>query len=103
MDTKNTTALTDIRMHDGSRHFASFAQSCDWYSVRDHVAKLSGATLTGFLCDDVTEAWIDFAYSEYAFTINNQFGEYWFFVNDPRCPEPALRMIAKHFGDLLNR
>ena len=58
-------------MCDGSRNFAYLPESKDWYAVRDHVKKLRGAQLTKFLCDDVTEAWIDFAYRGFNFSIND--------------------------------
>ncbi|MCB9853914.1 MAG: hypothetical protein H6819_12510 [Phycisphaerales bacterium] len=72
-----------------------------WYNVRDHVASLEGAQLTGFLTDEVTEAWIDFEYRGHAFTINNQLDEYWFFVKDSACPDEILHEVADHFEALL--
>jgi hypothetical protein len=71
-------AVLNLLMHDGSRQFGELPQRVGWYAVRDHVLRLPGASLTGFLCDGVTEAWIDFAFAGHAFTINDQFGEYWF-------------------------
>ncbi len=97
-----TPPLTDFRMHDGSRHFLSLPQSQLWYAVRDHVLTLNGAELIGFLCDHVTEAWIDFAFKDHEFTINDQLGEYWFFAKDPECPETVLLLVANHFAQLLN-
>jgi len=94
--------LLDIRMNDGSRHFAALPQTRLWYDVRDHVSSLAGAALTGFLCDKVTEAWIDFTYEGQSFTINDQLGEYWFFVNDPTCPADVLTEVATHFAHLLS-
>lgn len=77
------TPLIDLRACDGSRHFASLPESQFWYAVRDHVAKLDGAMRTGFLCDDATEAWIDFDCHNHQFSINDQFGEYLCFVKAP--------------------
>jgi hypothetical protein len=51
--------IFDMRMADGSRHFAELSETKNEYAVRDHLAKLDGATLTGFVTDDVTEAWMD--------------------------------------------
>jgi hypothetical protein len=93
--------LLDIRMKDRSRHFHVLPQTRLWYDVRDHVSSLAGAELIGFLCDNVTEAWIDFTYGKQYFTINDQFGEYWFFVNDPTCPANVLTEVATHFARLL--
>lgn len=96
-------ALLDFPLHDGARQFGELPQRVDWYAVRDHVLRLPGARLTEFLCDGVTEAWIDFAYEGHAFTINDQFGEYWFFVADAACSEAVLRTVLGHFELLLTR
>lgn len=88
-------------MQDGSRHFGDLAQTALWYDVRDHVARLPGAVLTGFITDDVTEAWIDFSYRGHTFSINDQFGDDWFFVQEAACPDPSLRAVPDHFARLL--
>jgi len=95
--------LTDFRAADGSRQFLSLPQSVPFDDVRDHVERLPGACLTSYLTDGIVEAWIDFQYSSYSFTINNQFGEYWFFVADPTCPSELLIDIAEHFSRCLLR
>lgn len=94
-------SLLKIEMHDGSRHFAILPANQDWYRVRDHLQKLPGASLTGILCDDVTEAWIDFVYKSHTFTINDQFGEYWFFCKDPNASESILGEVKAHWETLL--
>ena len=91
----------DNRMRDGSRNFLALPQTRDWYATRDHVGTLDGAKVTGFVCDHVTEAWIDFIFEGEAFSINDQFGEYWFFVEDPACPDEILERVAIHFAKLL--
>ena len=52
------------------------------------------------MCDGVTEAWIDFTFEGHAFTVNDQFGEYWFFVADPTCPDSVLRAVLNHFESI---
>jgi hypothetical protein len=89
------------RMNDGSRHFGTLPQTVLWYDLRDHVAKLSGATVTCFVTEHVTEAWIDFSFQGHEFAINDQLGEYWFFVQDPQCPDPVLKDVLAHFQHLL--
>lgn len=93
--------LTDHRMCDGTRNFATLSASRDWYAVRDHVASLAGAAITAFVCDDLTEAWIDFRFRGHEFSINDQMGEYWFFVRDPNCDATILQAVAEHFRTLL--
>jgi hypothetical protein len=89
-------------MHDGSRHFGDLPRTVLWYDLRDHISTLKGATITGFLTDDVTEAWIDFTYEGQQFSVNDQFGEYWFFVDDPHCPEKVLEEVLAHCALLLH-
>ncbi len=70
--------LEDIRMHDGSRLFAPLPKNEPRIVLRDHSANPEGATVTDFITDGVTEAWIDFEFVNYRFTVNNQFAEYCF-------------------------
>jgi hypothetical protein len=93
--------IFDFRMCDGSRNFADLPQVLDWYPVRDHVSTLPGARLTGFLTDHVTEAWIDFTYRGHRFSINDQNGDYWFFVKDPGCDEQILDEVLTHWEAIL--
>jgi hypothetical protein len=53
------------------------------------------------VCDGVTEAWIDFTFQGHKFTINDQVGEYWLFVDDADCPDATLHSIVEHFENLL--
>ena len=94
-------SLLNVTMHDGSRHFGDLPQTVLWYALRDHVAELPGAVITRFLTDHVTEAWIDFTYAGHEFSINDQFGEYWFFVKDPACPNEIMQAVLEHFAQLL--
>ena len=93
--------LLNLIMRDGSRHFGDLPQTKLWHEVRDHVGQLHRAVLTQFVADHVTEAWIDFTYKGHAFSINDQFGDYWFFVRDPQCPDETLREVIRHFQRLL--
>jgi hypothetical protein len=88
--------LTNVRMNDGSRQFADLPEVISWEALRDHLAALSSAKVTGYLTDQITEAWIDFTYRGYTMSVNNQFGDYWFFVDDPSCPDPILANVVSH-------
>jgi hypothetical protein len=103
----HSVRVIDMRMHDGSRHFGDIPENYDpaspeWHRIKAHVPELSGAALTGFVTDDVTEAWIDFSFRGHEFSINNQHAFWWFFVNDPECPEELLVTVLDHFEVLLN-
>jgi hypothetical protein len=88
-------------MHDGSRNFAKMPQAASWPALRNHLEQLEGLVVTAFLTDHVTEAWLDFEFRGHAFTVNNQFGEYWFFVRDPECDDSTLQTIVGHGRHLL--
>lgn len=96
-----TERLLNVIMNDGSRHFGALPQTVLWYELHDHIKQLTGATMTGFLTDHVTEAWIDFTYCGHEFSVNDQFGTYWFFVADPLCPDDLLAAVLSHCGRLL--
>ena len=92
--------IFDMRMHDGSRNFADLPEIASFASMRLHTGSLEGAEETGFLTDEVTEMWLDFSYRGYRFSINNQHGNYWFFVEDTTCPEPLLFDVLEHFAKI---
>ena len=101
----NEPPLPDVRMHDGSRHFGGFAERggdvADWHVLRGAIAALPGAVETGFVTDGVTEAWLDFTFRGHEFSLNNQMGEWWCFVQDPEAPDDVLRTVLAHCGGAL--
>lgn len=94
--------LLNLRMSDGSRHFASLPEGRSWRALRHHLAQLPGVTLGELISDNVTEVWMDFRYENHEFTINSQSGDYWFFVRDPACPESALRHVREYCTQFLS-
>lgn len=93
--------LTNHTMNDGPRKFAELPQTRLWHDLLDHLQMLQGAIVTDFVTDGITEAWIDFTFRGHSFSINDQFGNYWFFVNDPTCPDETLTSVVTHFERLL--
>ena len=93
--------LFDMRMNDGSRHFADMPEAVFFDDLADHAEKLEGAEITRFLTDGVVEMWLDLNWRGHEFSINNQFGDYWFFVSDPDCPDEILFEFCGHFRKLL--
>jgi len=93
--------LLTIEMNDGSRHFGDLPQTVLWHQLRNHIEQLAGAEVTHFVTDNVTEAWIDFSFRGHRFSVNDQFGAYWFFVNDPTCPDEILEAVLSHCEFLL--
>jgi len=95
--------LLDDRTDDGSRKFAELPECHPFELLRDHIASLRGAVVTDFLTDGTVEVWIDFALEGEEFTVNNQLGEFWFFVKNPDAPDALLHRVVKHCARLLNR
>jgi hypothetical protein len=96
-------SLLNFRMRDGSRQFAELSEACSWAEFHQHIERLAGATITEYVADDVTEMWLDFSFRGHAFTVNNQNGDYLFFVRDPSCPDHALTTIVEHCESILGR
>ena len=95
--------LLDRKMSDGSRHFVDMPEVVFFDEFADHAEELEGAEITEFLTDGIVEMWLEFDYRGHKFTVNNQLGDYWFFVEDPNCPEEILMEVIDHFRQLLER
>lgn len=87
--------------NDQSRHFADLPESVDWEVLRERLEKFPGAAITDYVSDGVTEMWLDFSYKNQRFSVNNQFGEYWFFSQNPVCPEETLIEIIEYCEEFL--
>ena len=92
-----------MRMKDGLRHFVDMPEIVFFDETADHVEKLDGAEITEFITDGVIEMWLDFDFRGHKFSINNQYGDYRFFVRDPNCPEEILLEVIDHFRRLLEK
>jgi hypothetical protein len=93
--------LLDVRAPDGSRTIAALSRRAPWRRLCQHHAALPGVELGEFLTDGVTEGWLDFTYGGHGFTVNDQFGEYWFFVDDASAPEDLLCGLVEYCQRLL--
>ena len=87
-------------MNDGSRNFADLPEIASFDKMRELLVTFGGAVETDFVTDQVTEIWLDFEYRGHQFSINNQMGNYWFFVKDPECPEQILTAVVEHFATI---
>jgi hypothetical protein len=93
--------LFDFRMRDGSRNFADLPETVFFDELRHIAKKFEGAKVNGFVTDWVTEVWLDFEYRGHQFSINNQYGDYWFFVENPECPDEILSEVIEYFQNFL--
>jgi hypothetical protein len=95
--------LLENKLDDGSRHFVDMPEVVFFDEIADHVEKLDGAEITEFLTNGVVEMWLEFEFAGHKFSVTNQFGDYWFFVQDVDCTEEILFEIIDHFRQLLER
>jgi hypothetical protein len=95
--------LFDLKMNNGSRHFVDMPEVVFFDEVADHVEELEGTEITEFITDGVLEMWLDFTFRGHKFSVNNQFSDYWFFVEDANCPDEILLEVADHFRGLLEK
>lgn len=85
--------LQNVRAADGSRLFAEVR---DTIGAEALVARIQAAPEADSVClltDGIVESWIDFRYRDRQFTVNTQFGDFWFFVNDASCPDEILKEL----------
>lgn len=95
--------LLKSKMTDGSRHFVDLPEEVFFDEFYEHTEKLEGAEITEFITDGVIEMWLDFEFRGHKFSVNNQFGDYWFFVENPECPDEILLEVIAHFRKLLEK
>ena len=95
--------LFENKLNDGSRHFVDMPEIVFFDEVADHVEELDGAEITEFITNGVVEIWLEFEYRGHIFTVTNQFGDYWFFVQNPNCPDEILLEVVDHYRKLLER
>lgn len=68
----------------------------------EYLGTLDGVEMKGATAD-FTEVWMDFSFRGYDFAINTQLGDYWFFAENPDCPQEILLEIAAHCQKLLEK
>ncbi len=69
----------------------------------DHVEELEDAEITEFQTNGIVEMWLDFEFSGHKFSVTNHLGDYWFFVENPKCPDEILLEVITHFRKLLEK
>lgn len=88
---------------EGSRHFVDMPEVVFFDEFCEHTEKLEGVEITDFVTDGVVEMWLDFEFRGHKFSVNNQLGDYLFFVKNPECPEEILLEVIAHFRELLEQ
>jgi hypothetical protein len=93
--------LLQDKMHDGSRNFLLLPTgSTPPIRLVFRVFSLWGAFPTAYI-PGLDESWIDFRYKSNKFSINDQYGDFLFFVENPSCPDSVLLEVASHFEKIL--
>jgi beta-xylosidase len=88
--------IVELPMEDCSRHFGALPQTVLWYKLRHHLRNLEDVTITDFVTDHVTEAWVKSTFHDYQFSINDQCGDYWLFVKDRACADDIVEAVLSH-------
>lgn len=93
-------AIFNFTMHDGSLHFLCLPEVVLADQLVERINACGGMKVREFLYS-VAESWIDFEFLDRQFTINTQFGEYRFFVDDPNCSADVLIAVLDRFVEIL--
>ena len=93
--------LLNIAANDGSRQFGELPETVSFDRLRSHLETLPDTRVTDFLTDHITEVWIDFSFRGHHFTVNNQYGDYCFFVQETQAPDEILEAVLTHCRSLL--
>lgn len=93
--------LYENKINEQWRHFVDLPEVVFFDEFADHVEELEGAEITEFQTDGVVEMWLEFTYRGHKFSVNNQLGDYRFFVHDPKCQDEILLEIIDHFRALV--
>jgi hypothetical protein len=93
--------LIDMRMKDGSRHFAGIPDTFGfpWTVIKQRLSEVPGIAITEFI-DTPIQSIADFTFRGYEFTMDTQFGELWFFAKDPACPNEVLVEVVRIFRQI---
>lgn len=83
-------------MSGGARRFAALPESVDFATLRQLVSALPDARILQFI-ETIPEVLIVFDYHGHQISINNQFGEYWFFARDSATPDRELEELTFYF------
>lgn len=95
---KEDMQLLGEKTQGGSRHFLLLSVGkVSPLRMLWRVFTLRGAYPTAYV-PSLAESWIEFRFRGHQFSINDQFGDYWFFVEDPQCPDAVLEAVAQHFA-----
>lgn len=90
-------------MNDNARHFVDLPEVIFFDELSDHLEELPGYQLNEFEVDGVVGLWIEFEWANNKFFVDNQPGDYRFYVEDPKCEEGILLEISNHLRSLLEK
>lgn len=93
------TRLFNFKAEGGARQFARVPETMTWPDLLSQLQTVPGLTVGNSSIDNTAEAWIEFSYRGHSFKVNNQFGDYGFFVQDPSCPDEILLEVVNHCGN----
>ena len=77
----------------GQLNFYDHPGTTPWNVLERRLRKLEGLEFKG-VYPGLAQAWIDFKFQGHEFSIDTQWGDYWFFAEDPTCPTDILSKVA---------
>jgi len=87
--------IFSIISHDGkSKHFFSLPELIPMEELTKSLESIPGVDIKNELTDSVTEIWVDFNYQGSNYSVNNQHGDYYFFVDDLELSDEILQNTA---------
>jgi hypothetical protein len=92
--------LMNTIMRDGSRHFLALRETARPDEIRARLEAIYGIRICQFSRGGF-EWWMFFQCMGWRFSVNNPFGEIWFFVDDPICPEDILNCLKRRIAQAL--
>jgi hypothetical protein len=93
----------EFKPPSGDRQFAALPEAGAWDEFGRHAKRLPGALVTNYRTDCVLEMCLGFLCRPSLFAVNNQSGDFWFFVRDPACLVGILTAVVGPFESLLAR
>ncbi len=90
--------LMNVIMRDGSRHFLTLRETCRAEGTRARLEGAGGIRVCQLSHGGGFQWRMWFHCLGWRFCVTNPFGELWFFVEDPLCPDDILRCLVRRLG-----
>lgn len=97
----STAPLMNVVMRDGTRHFLTLRETARTEEIRVRL-EATGAIRVCQLSQGGFQWRMRFQCLGWHFRVTNPYGELWFFVEDPGCPEDILDCLRRRITTALS-